>query len=219
MADDPPRPFYKNPYLLGLLVGCALLTVMRPIALSFRSAPPPLIEVGPWQLTNHEGRPFGSADLNGKVYLASFFFTSCPSVCPQLTKAMQELEERVRNEPQIALVSVTVDPETDTPAVLQAYRAKHGITTDRWNFLTGSREELVRVMVEQMKLHMGDKEPVAGISPDENAQRQLYDISHIAKLALFDQNGDLRALASTDPHGLARLLDAAELLVEKGPGA
>lgn len=220
MATESGKvPFYKNPYFLGFLVGIAFLTAMRPIAMSFRRAPPPMIDVGDWTLTSHDGTPFGSKDLAGKVYIASYFFTSCPSVCPELTKKMQELEERVREQDDIRLVSFSVDPETDTPEKLRAYREKHGIEGEQWQFLTGSRDEIHGVLVGQMKMHVGDKEPIAGLSEDEAAQRSLYDISHMAKLALFDQNGDLRALASTDPHGLARILDAAELLVEKGPGA
>lgn len=218
-GDGPRRPFYKNPFLWGFLIGIVALTAMRPIAMSFRKAPPPLLEVGAWELTSHEGAPFGSKDLEGKVYIANFFFTSCPSICPELTRAMQKLEDRIGDNEHIRFVSFTVDPETDTPEKLRAYREKFGITTDHWIFLTGTREQMVGLLSGQMKLHVGEKEPLKGLSPEEAAQRELYDISHIGKLALFDQNGDLRALADIDAHGLARIRDAAELLVEKGPGA
>lgn len=213
------RPFYKNPFLWGFLIGITALTVMRPIALSFRSAPPPLLEVGDWTLVSHEGVPFGSKDLAGKVYIANFIFTSCPSICPELTRAMQKLEDRIGDIEEIRFVSFSVDPETDTPEKLRAYREKYGIKTDHWIFLTGTREQMLGVLSGQMKLHVGEKQPIKGLSPEEAAQRELYDISHIGKLALFDQNGDLRALADTDAHGLARIRDAAELLVEKGPDA
>lgn len=217
--DGPRRPFYKSPFFWGFLIGIAALTAMRPIAMSFRSAPPPLLEVGEWTLTSHEGKPFGSKDLAGKVYIASYFFTSCPSICPEITRAVQKLEERMGDEDGVRFVSFSVDPETDTPEKLRAYREKFGIDTAQWVFLTGTRAEMLDVLTGKMKLHVGDKEPLKGLSPEEAAQRQLYDISHIGKLALFDQNGDLRALADIDPHGLARIRDAAELLVEKGPDA
>lgn len=219
VPGEARRPFYKSPFFWGFLIGIAALTAMRPIAMSFRSAPPPLLTIGDWTLTSHDGKPFGSKDLEGKVYIASFFFTSCPSICPELTRAMQQLEQRMRDDEDVRFVSFSVDPETDTPEKLRAYREKFGITGDQWVFLTGTREQMLGVLTGQMKLHVGDKEPLKGLSPEEAAQRQLYDISHIGKFALFDQNGDLRALADTDPHGLARIRDAAELLVEKGPGA
>ncbi len=213
------RPFYKSPFFWGFLIGIALLTAMRPIAMSFRSAPPPMLEIGAWSLTSQEGEPFGTRELEGKVWIASFFFTSCPSVCPELTRKMKELEERVRGNDDIRLVSFSVDPDTDTPEKLRAYREKFGIDTDQWVFLTGTRQQMLDVVLGQMKLHVGDKELIPGLSAEESAQRQLYDISHSAQFALFDQNADLRALSSTDAHGLARILDGAKLLVEKGPDA
>lgn len=220
MATESARsPFYKSPFFWAFLLGIAALTAMRPIAMSFRSAPPPLLDVGEWTLTDHEGKPFGSKDLVGDVFIASFFFTSCPSVCPEITRKMKELEERVRDDENIRLISFSVDPETDTPEKLRAYREKFGIKGEQWVFLTGTREQIHQVLTGQMKMHVGEKEPIAGLSEEEAAQRALYDISHMAQLALFDQNGALRALSTTDPHGLARIKDGADLLVEKGPGA
>lgn len=219
VTESAKKPFYKSPFFWGFLIGIAALTAMRPIALSFRSAPPPMLDVGPWELTDHNGKPFGSKELAGDVFIASFFFTSCPSVCPEITAKMKQLEERVRGKEHIRLVSFTVDPETDTPEKLRAYREKLGITSEQWVFLTGTREQIVSVLVGQMKMHVGDKEPIPGINEEEAAQRSLYDISHMAQLALFDQNGALRALSTTDPHGLARIMDGAKLLVEIGPGS
>lgn len=204
--------FLKNPFFWGFLIGALSLTALRPMQDMMRRAPPPLLEVGDWSLTDHQGEPFGSDELAGKVFIASFFFTRCPSVCPELTRAMKELDKRISDE-SIHLVSFSVDPEHDTPETLRAYRAEHGITSPRWHFLTGTTSSLKGVLVDQMKLHVGEKEPLEGGDPED----QLFDISHMARFALYDQNGDLRALASTDSHGLARILAGAELLVEKGP--
>lgn len=217
-----PVPLYKSPFVWAFIVGALSLTALRPMQLWMRKAPPPLLIVDDWQLTDHKGEPFGSKDLEGKVFIADFFFTSCPGPCIELTRNLQKIEERVRDKPEIVLVSFSVDPETDTPEKLRAYRDKFGITSDKWVFLTAdSRDDMVKILVEQMKLHVGEKEPEAAADDDDDGARdqaKLYDISHVARFALFDQRGDLRAMASTDSHGMTRLLSGAELLVEKGPG-
>lgn len=226
-------PFYKSPFVWAFIVGAVSLTAMRPIALAMRKAPPPLLTVGEWSLTDHNGKPFGSKELAGKVWMADFFFTSCPGPCLELTKNMQKLETRLVDEPNVVLVSFSVDPETDSPEKLRAYRERFGIKTDKWVFLTAdSRDAMVKILVDQMKMHVGEKdtdatsvsEPTGAAKTDaEKAeaglrdQVKLYDISHVARFALFDQNGDLRAMATTDSHGLTRLMQASELLIEKGP--
>lgn len=213
-APTEKTPLFQNPFLWGFILGALALIAIRPIQLAMRSAPPPLVEVGAWTLTDQDGKPFGSKDLEGKVWIADFFFTRCPSICPELTRKMKEVQKRLADRPdKVHLVSFTVDPEHDTPEVLREYMKKFEIDPSQWTFVTGTREELYALLVGQMRLHMGEKEPIEGAYP----QAELYDISHVSRFALFDQNGDLRALASTDPHGLARLVDGALLLIEEGP--
>ena len=76
------RPFYKNPWLWAFLIGAFSLTILRPLAMAQRKAPPPLVQVGAWELIDHNGKPFSSKDLAGKVWMADYFFTSCPSISP-----------------------------------------------------------------------------------------------------------------------------------------
>jgi protein SCO1 len=218
-AISKVRWVLKSPYFWGFLVGAIALAALRPMQDMMRRAPPALMSVGEWSLIDHEGAPFGSEELAGKAYIADFIFTRCPSVCPGLTKAMQELDKRITDE-NIHLVSFSVDPEHDTPEVLRAYRAKNGIENPRWHFVTGTPEAVQAVLVGQMKLHVGTKEPLEAQDAPEaevDAEAALYDIAHVARFALYDQRGDLRALATTDSHGLARLLAGAELLLDKGP--
>jgi protein SCO1/2 len=213
-----PRPFYKNPWLLAFLGGAIALTLLRPMANQFKSAPPPLLSPGPWQLIGDDGKPFTSETLKGQVYIADFFFTTCPTICPALTKQMKKLNESMGPKENLRFVSFSVDPDTDTPEKLRAYREKFGIDADNWTLVTSStREEMHQVLAGQMKLHVGEKEPIAPAVGGKAQQGELYEISHIGKFALFDQNGDLRALATTDSHGLTRIAQAAELLLERGP--
>ena len=109
---------------------------------------------------------------------------------------------------KINFVSLTVDPGQDTPEVLKRHAIDKKLDLSNWHFLTGSQAELEQVIVSQMKIHMGDKKFEKYEKPD------LYDISHMSSLALFDQEGRLRGLFKTDPTGLANLVRAANLLIK-----
>ncbi len=87
----------------------------------------------------------------------------------------------------VHFVSITVDPEKDTPQVLKQFMQDNDLNSSNWHCLTGSQKDIYNVVVENMRVHMGDKElKVAG--------NDTYDIPHLSQLALFDQNGDLRGL-------------------------
>ena len=204
----------KNPFLWGFIIAAVSLVAIRPLQNASKSAPPPLLQPGAWQLTDHNGKAFGSKELEGQVYIADFFFTSCPSFCPELTKKMKLLTERIGKRDNIKFVSFSVDPETDTPEKLREYMGKYAIDEKQWIFVTGTRKDMHALLANQFKLNMGEKQKV-----DDDPQSTLYDISHSGKFVLFDQRGDLRAFVSPDSHGLARISDAARLLLDEGPDA
>ena len=102
----------------------------------------PMVES--FELVAQNGQPLGSSELKGQPYLISFFFSSCPTICKQLNKQIQQLDEQLRNE-NVRFVSVTVDPENDTPEVLSRYARDFRATVDRWVFLTDKREEIAKL--------------------------------------------------------------------------
>lgn len=209
------KKFFKNPFVLAFFIGAASLHVGKWFAESRISAPPPLLSVGKWSLTDQEGQVFGSKNLEGKVVIASLFFTSCPSICPALTKAMKQVYETFPDlRDKVHFVSISVDPETDTPAILKQFMNEREINNDHWTFLTGEKKLVYELVVEKMKLHIGEKREV-----ESEPGKVVYDIGHLAELVLLDQNGDLRGLFPTEPHGLAALERAAKLLVNRGPNA
>ncbi|SFX10399.1 protein SCO1/2 [Thermoactinomyces sp. DSM 45891] len=88
--------------------------------------------------TDQDGKKFGSQDLKGKVYLSNFIFTSCPDVCPPMTANMRKIQEDLKADGlNVEIVSFSVDPETDKPAVLKAFGEKHKADFSNWHFLTG----------------------------------------------------------------------------------
>lgn len=209
------RGVLKNPFVWGFLIGMVSLYVLREASDRRRGAPPPLVEVGAWKMQDHTGKAFGSDELKGKVYVASFFFTRCPTICPQLTQSIIEVSKRFKGfEDKVHFVGVSVDPANDTPDVLSAYMKKYGIDGSNWSYLTGTPKNVYDVVVGQMKLHVGDKEPFKG--EGANAKPDSYEINHVGELVLFDQNGDLRGKFGTDSVNLAALERAAKLLVERG---
>src|SRR5438067_2958489 len=89
-----------------------------------------------FQLTNQDGQPFGSAQLNGKIWIADFIYTTCPGPCPMISSRMSELQQPLQKT-DVHLVSFTVDPTKDTPTVLRFYAEKLHAQPGRWDFLTG----------------------------------------------------------------------------------
>lgn len=99
-------------------------------------------------LTNQDGEAYGSDDLKGKIYVADFFFTRCPSICPRMSFHMSEIQDHFKDFPEVRLVSFSVDPENDSVEVLKAYADEHGANTDMWNFLTGPKDSIYNLAFE-----------------------------------------------------------------------
>lgn len=207
-------PPWRNPWVLGFVVGAAALTILPFLQRASLRAPEPITSVGAFTLTDERGQAFSSVDLKGKVWVANFFFARCPSICPAMQAETAKILPQVDDlgddagETPIVLVSITVDPEHDTPEVLDAYARKLQAPGGRWKFLTGDRAAIEELAVKRFLLGMGDRETVSG---------DVYDIVHSGKLALVDQNGDVRGYWSADEGGRTALVSAARLLAKHGP--
>lgn len=166
--------------------------------------PPELAEVPAFRLTDQEGRPFGREELAGKVWVANFIFTHCPSICPVLTSQMRNLQRRaVEDELPVHFVSFSVDPRNDTPPVLQAYALEQGADLSNWSFLTGDIDAVNAAIVRGMRVRMGEAEPREGGG---------YDIMHASHFVLVDGSGRIRGYYSSDAEGMGRILrDAAAI--------
>lgn len=199
------KKIFKSPFLWAFLIGIATLHIIKECALMRQSAPKPMVYLPSWQLLNQEGQVFGKQELLGKPFVASFFFTSCPTICPKLIASMKEVHVRfAKEQDQVNFVSITVDPKTDTPQILKDYMKKNGMEFKNWYSLTGSPEEIYDVVVNKMKVHMGEKVQ----------KNDSYDIPHLAHLALFDANGNLRGLFKTDSMELSALVRAIKFLLK-----
>lgn len=160
--------------------------------------------VPPFRLTNQEGQTFGSAQLAGRIWIADFVFTSCAGPCPMISTRMSELQKPLRKS-DVHLLSFTVDPDKDTPAVLRNYAGKLHAEPGRWDFLTGSKAALYDLSRNGFKLGVSDGSEEAGVPV------------HSTRMVLVDRRGVIRgyydALA---PDAVTKVLaDASHLLREQ----
>lgn len=104
-----------------------------------------------YQLTERSGQTIGTQELIGQPYIASFFFSRCPGSCKQQNDQMRLLQQKYRNSP-IRLVSISVDPEADTPEVLERYANDYGADKNKWLFFTGDIKYIAKVACEVFML-------------------------------------------------------------------
>lgn len=92
-----------------------------------------------FSFVNQEGQMKGKADMLGKITVVDFFFTSCPSICPVMSKEMERVNDMFRDEPVVQILSISIDPEYDTPEILKEYADKHNAEAGKWDFLSGDK--------------------------------------------------------------------------------
>lgn len=176
-------------------------------------APPPLpvlTAVPAFQLTDEHGESFGSAQLQGKVWIANFIFTSCAQTCPRFTAKMAKIQHRIRHIATAAhLVSITVDPEHDTPEVLAAYAKAHRASPRMWSFLSGDAAAIKATVTEGLKTAYGpEKLPGDG---------EFQTIFHGTSFVLVDQHSRIRGFYdSNDDARIDDLVRDAGLLANYG---
>lgn len=101
--------------------------------------------IAPFSMTNQNGQPITEKDYDNTIYVADFFFTTCPSICPIMTKNMYALQEKLADLPQVKLLSFSVTPQIDSVAQLKRYALKNKVDDARWNLVTGSKKEIYQL--------------------------------------------------------------------------
>lgn len=200
---------------------CALFALLSgyQIVRAVTADPPPepprvYYDVPAFSLTDQFGQAFGSKDLEGRIWIANFIFTHCPTRCRDLTESMKQLQKRLKYmRDAVWLVSFSVDPEHDTPERLREYARANDVSQARWRFLTGDLGEVKTAVVSGFKLPMDPGEPL-------DADSGLLDITHGTRFVLVDQEGRIRGYYETDPKSIQELLTHVSLLsgFERVPG-
>jgi protein SCO1/2 len=196
-----------NPFFW--IVGLGLLFIVpmgRTMALDAPRPPKLDLPLPPFTLTSEQGTPYGLENLRGRVWVADFVFTSCPTVCPKLTLKMADIQHRGRNlGDAFHLVTFTVDPENDTPERLAAYAKSYHANPQRWTFLTGPLGDLEKTVVKGFKIGMGKEETAPGSG--------LFSIFHGEKLVLVDAKGDIRGYYDAEDPEIDRMMHDIGVLV------
>ena len=187
--------------LLVIVVGVVSVFLWADLARFARQmpAPQPLDTLPAFDLIERRQVPLRLADLRGKVWVADFMYTSCVEVCPLQSAEMARLQTAFADHADLRLVSISVDPERDTPAVLTAYAENFRADPERWFFATGEPDAIARLAQEGFRLSAASYVPGDGGSEE-------YMFVHSNRFVLVDRQGRIRGYyRSTDPDDLARL--------------
>lgn len=165
----------------GLLLFGPLALALLSIACTDPAAKLPNYgEVPSFTMMDSQGRAFNRPALSGKVWIADFIYTNCPAECPRMTAQMHKVEQQVRGEDDVRLVSISVDPEHDSPPVLNDFAARFRGPTKQWVFLTGSPATVH--LIAYQTFHVGDV---------------IGKIEHSTKFVLVDKKGYIRGYYSS----------------------
>lgn len=155
-----------------------------------------------FEFTNQAGEKVGRKEMEGKVTVVNFFFTSCPSICPRMSSEMERVNDMFRDYPEVRIMSISIDPTYDTPEVLQEYATKHNAEAGKWDFLTGGLEETYQLAKCGFVIPAAD-----GLGIPE-------DYVHSDKFMLIDELGRIRGYYSgTDREDVDKLMVETKVLL------
>lgn len=153
-------------------------------------------------LTNQLGEQVSAATFKDKVYIADFFFTTCLTICPIMTGHMAEIQERIKNRPDVLLLSHSVTPKRDSVPVLYQYAVEKGVNPKQWHLVTGPKKEIYDLA---RKAYLVAKED-GGAGP--------FDMVHTENFVLIDKKKRIRGYYDgTDPAAIETLMEDLDLLM------
>lgn len=187
VAAGMPRLFAHLHLAFFMCVGGVILGGCKKKEQAFEMLQPPTVPAAlqkhwvlpDFALIERSGAPLRRDDLAGKVWVADFFYTTCPGPCPMLSSRLSAVQKALGDAPEVRLVSISVDPEKDTPAVLQLYAEKFQ-AGERWLFATGAKDAIYQLARDGFKLPVADAPVEGGL------------ITHSTRLVLVDRAGTVR---------------------------
>lgn len=164
-------------------------------------------KVGAFSFTNQEGKTITEKDVEGKMYVVEYFFTTCEGICPQMNDNMARVYQAYRGQPDVAILSHTVDPNTDTVAQMKQYSLKFDADPTQWYFLTGEKQALYNMAINNY---------LVSAVEDTTQKNILPDFIHSEKFVLIDKEKHIRGIYDgTKSNEVDKLIkDIAELRKE-----
>ena len=198
MAETPqplPRTLWFGMAFVFLLLGLAYLLSFAEMGDTRKNSLPVLNQVSDFALTNQDGQLVTLADLTNHVWVADIIFTRRAASCPIMSRQMQSLQGALPPDGTARLVSLTTDPDYDTPVILQRYGNHYGANFNRWMFLTGTKPQLAGLAASSLKL---GSTPVA--PADQKSPVDLF--IHSTIFVAVDKHARLRGIFETEGDGI-----------------
>ncbi|WP_081207984.1 SCO family protein [Salegentibacter sediminis] len=157
--------------------------------------------VADFKLINQNGDTITQDFYRDKIYVADFFFTTCLTICPVMTDHMLKIQEKIKDDPEVLLLSHTVFPKTDSVPVLKEYAEEKGVIDAKWNLVTGDKKHIYELA---RKSYLASK---------SNGDGGPYDMIHTENFVLVDKQKRIRGFYDgTDPEAIEELMDDIRIL-------
>ena len=166
----------------------------------------PIGRVLPFAFTNQDGKKVTEQDVAGKVFVAEYFFTTCKSICPIMNTNMKTVYERFKNEKDFLILAHTCDPGTDSLERLKKYADSLNVDTDKWIFLTGTKDSLYRQARHSYKID----------DPNNNPLSNEVDFLHSQFFSLVDKKGNVRSIyEGNERKDVEKMINEIEVLLKE----
>jgi protein SCO1/2 len=163
-------------------------------------------KIAPFSLTNQNGLTVTEKDYINKIYVADFFFTTCPSICPKMTANMGLIQENIKTDNQVLLLSFSVTPEIDSVQQLKSYAIEKGVIDSKWNLLTGNKKEIYELA----------RKSYLAVKTDGDGGE--HDMIHTENFILVDPEKRIRGFYDgTDINAMDELLSDIKVLQMEYP--
>ena len=163
-------------------------------------------KIAPFSFTNQNGKKVTEQDYNNKIYVADFFFTTCPTICPKMTENMGQLQNEFLEDSQIKFISFSVTPQIDSVQQLKKYAIEKGVNDSKWNLVTGNKKEIYSLA---RKSYLAVKDDGDG---------GQFDMIHTENFILVDPEKRIRGFYDgTDIEAMNTLITDISILKEEFP--
>jgi protein SCO1 len=198
MAETPkqfPRTIWLNFGLLTGLLGLAYLVSVAQFNRIQHQALPVIGQIADFTLTNQNRQVTTLADLSNHVWVADIIFTRCAGPCPRMTAQMKSVQDLLPTASEAKLVTLTTDPDYDTPPVMKRYGERFNADFKRWTFLTGTKQEIAALASGSLKL--------SAVPVKLEDQKSVADLFiHTTIFVVVDKHAQLRACFETGGDGV-----------------
>ena len=163
-------------------------------------------QIAPFKLTNQNGEIITQKEYDDKIYIADFFFTTCPTICPKMTQNMANIQAQILDDPQVKLLSFSVTPKIDSVAQLKRYAIEKGVLDRKWNLLTGDKKEIYTLARKSF------------LAVKEDGDGGAFDMIHTENFILVDPEKRIRGFYDgTDPAAMDELMEDIVILKQEYP--